>query len=171
MAGLIVDQNNMQQILDTLEDLGKVRLEIGVFAPEGSEMYMIAMVNEYGASITVTPRMRAYFRHVFKINLKKETTAINIPERSFIRNGFEAAKGDIENLVAVMIPAVVAQQVSVDEMMGQLGEYIVGRIHKYIRDGIAPPNAQLTIDRKGSSKPLIDTGRLNQSITYRIVRD
>lgn len=34
-----------------------------------------------------------------------------------------------------------------------------------IQGGIPPPNAQMTIDIKGSSKPLVDSGRLFKAIT------
>jgi hypothetical protein len=44
----------------------------------------------------------------------------------------------------------------------------VGVIKQRIANGIAPPNSPYTIARKGSSKPLIDTGQLRNSITYQV---
>lgn len=59
---------------------------------EGSgETYLtnIARVHEEGALIPVTPKMRAYFRHRWGINLKASTTHITIPARPFIKPTFE----------------------------------------------------------------------------------
>ena len=49
-----------------------------------------------------------------------------------------------------------------------MGVRAQGGIQKRIAAGIAPPLDPATIKRKGSSKPLIDTGQLRSSITYRI---
>ena len=51
-------------------------------------------------------------------------------------------------------------------MLQQLGEVHVGDIQQRIRDLKEPKNSDVTIARKGSSNPLIDTGRLRQSVDY-----
>ena len=47
-----------------------------------------------------------------------------------------------------------------------LGMALVGDVQQRIRNRIPPPNAPYTIARKGSDVPLIDTGRLRQSIDF-----
>jgi hypothetical protein len=42
-------------------------------------------------------------------------------------------------------------------------------VQAYMVNGKFAPLKAKTIKRKGSSKPLIDTGQLRQSITYRVV--
>ena len=51
---------------------------------EGKEMVNIAAVHEFGCTIEVTRKMRVYL-HSIGIHLKKDTTHIVIPERSFLR--------------------------------------------------------------------------------------
>ena len=170
MPGKIVDRNNIPEILDVIKELQTTKLQVGIFAPEGSELFMIAMVNEYGTNINVTPKMRAYM-HYQGIHLKASTTQIKIPERSFIRAGFEYAREDLEKLVDKALPLVLTLKLQPNEFYKLLGEMAVGRIHKYIQDLSSPPNSAMTIKRKKSSHPLIDTGRLTQSITYKVVRE
>lgn len=48
-----------------------------------------------------------------------------------------------------------------------MGLYAVGAIQRYIAEGVPPPNAESTIKRKKSSRPLIDNGIMWQAITFR----
>ena len=45
-----------------------------------------------------------------------------------------------------------------------------GLIQRKIVDGTFEPNAPSTIRKKGSSRPLIDTGRMRQSVNFIIRR-
>ena len=51
------------------------------------------------------------------------------------------------------------------EKAGMLGR---DAVKNYIRQGVPPPNSPVTIARKGSSTPLIDTGSMLNSITYEV---
>lgn len=166
----IVDRNNVKVAVEALENLNKKRLEVGIFAPEGSELWIYAVANEFGATINVTDKMRAYL-HYNGLHLKNTTTVITIPERSFIRAGFEANKDYMNDLIVQLLPSVLIGRMKVDEMYGIVGNAVVGRLHRYLVSLREPPNHPYTIKRKGSSNPLIDTGRLNQSITYRIMEN
>lgn len=44
----------------------------------------------------------------------------------------------------------------------------VGNVQQYMTDLKDPPNAPSTIAKKGSSNPLINTGSLRSSVTYKI---
>ena len=168
MPGVIKDVNNIPQIITAIEDLNKYKLQIGIFAPEGSEQWIIAMVNEYGAEIKVTPKMRI-FLHIKGLHLKASTQFIKIPERSFIRAGFESCKDELEQQVNRMLPLVLSLKLEPKKMYELLGTIAVGRIHKYVQSVRSPANHPFTIAGKGSSHPLINTGRMNQSITYKVV--
>ena len=161
--------NRIPSILAVVDELRNTRLEVGIFAPEGSEEYIIAMVNEYGANITVTDKMRGYLAGK-GLHLKRTTTTIKIPERSFIRAGYEANKEGIERMVTGLLPNVIHGRMTPENFYGMIGEYIVGKLHEYVQAFSSPPNHPFTVQQKGSDHPLIDTGRLNQSITYRVVR-
>ena len=60
----------------------------GVPASAGEHLLMLTHVHEKGATIQVTPRMRAYL-HAQGLHLAATTEAIIIPPRPFIRPAFE----------------------------------------------------------------------------------
>ena len=54
--------------------------------------------------------------------------------------------------------------------MNHLGLRIQRDVQRTIRNLSDPPNSPITIHNKKSSNPLIDTGRLRQSVTYKVVK-
>lgn len=165
----IRDINNVPKVIKIIDELNSMELHIGVFSEDDSHMAMIATVNEYGMNINVTDKMRAYL-HANGIHLAKSTTQVKIPERSFVRKGFDSNQGEFERMAKGLLPSVFKGNISPDKFYKLLGEFIVGKIHKQIQQTTSPPNHPATIAGKGSAHPLIDSGRLNQSITYKVVR-
>lgn len=163
------DETKVPEFLKMLDELHNTHLEIGVFGEEDSEMVMIASVHEFGVKIKVTDKMRAYL-HSIGIHLKPSTKTIKIPERSFIRAGYDKEKENIIRESEKLLEKVMKLELPVDVFFTTLGEIIVGKIQKYLTDLKKPPLHPATIKNKGSSNPLIDTGRLRESITYKVVR-
>jgi phage gpG-like protein len=93
-----------------------------------------------------------------------------IPERSFLRVPLRQNAEGFKKAFQAMIPKVVDGEMTMHQVMSQLGARAVAVSQEAISDGIEPANAESTIARKGSSKPLIDTGALRQSITF-VVED
>jgi hypothetical protein len=89
-----------------------------------------------------------------------------IPERSFLRAGVRAGVPKFNRLNEANLRAVVLGTKTVDQSINLLGVVAVGEVQRQIRHGQYEPLKQATIDRKGSSKPLIDTAQLIQSQTY-----
>lgn len=89
-----------------------------------------------------------------------------IPERSFLRAGLRASFFAITRLNVDSLRAVANNTMSVDTALARTGAVAAGGVQKYIPEGDFVPNAPSTVKAKGSSKPLIDTGHLRQSITY-----
>lgn len=96
-----------------------------------------------------------------------------IPERSFIRSTFD--RPEVLEQLQVMAKgyarAVVADKMTWEVALGRLGAWaaaqIKGTIKRKLTTGPNPQeNAPSTIARKGSSTPLIDTGRLINAITW-----
>lgn len=52
--------------------------------------------------------------------------------------------------------------------MEQVGAFAAGATQQYITDLRDPPNAPYTIEKKGSDNPLIDTGSMRSSVTYKV---
>ena len=152
----------MADLEKSLNDLKGKEIEIGVLGND-SELQMIAHVQEYGATITVTPKMRAWFAYQ-GYPLKASTTSIVIPERSFLRGGRDKNKGKITNKVKTMLPQALVGKVPINTFLEMIGEEYAGYIQKELRDLKSPPNSPMTVDKKKSSNPLVDTGRLMNSI-------
>ncbi|MGE4336223.1 MAG: hypothetical protein AB7E55_09645 [Pigmentiphaga sp.] len=93
-----------------------------------------------------------------------------VPERSFLRVPLRQNAEDFKAVWRAQIPKVVDGELTMHQLMSQLGARAAGVSQEAISEGIAPGNAESTKKRKGSSKPLIDTGALRQSITF-IVED
>lgn len=166
---IIHDESNVKEFLKMLKELSSTHLEIGIFGDSGGDILMIATVQEYGCNIKVTDKMRGYL-HSIGIHLKKETKEIKIPERSFVRGSYDENKNKIIDNADKLLEKVINLELPVSVFFDTLGEYIVGLVQEYMTDLKSPPNHPATIANKKSSNPLIDTGRLRQSITYKMVR-
>ena len=163
----IKDTGDMSEIIKNLQKLNGKKIKVGVFGDDGSDLVMIARVHEYGCEIPVTQKMRAWFA-ANGYPLKKETTVIRIPERSFFRSGYDENIDTISKKIEEMVPDVIAADVDPKVFMDAIGMEFAGLIQKKMRDLKDPPNSQMTIERKGSSNPLIDTGRLVGSIRHEV---
>lgn len=82
--------NNLMQDLDK-----KVSIKVGIIGDKAFEQHPdtkltnahLGAIHEFGATINVTEKMRAYLHHI-GIHLKPTTTTITIPARSFLRDTF-----------------------------------------------------------------------------------
>lgn len=164
----IVDQSNVDRLLAVLAELERLQVEIGVFGEDDSHLLMVARVHEFGCQINVTPRMRGWFL-AQGYPLRRSTTQINIPERSYMRSSFDESENDLIRVVETLLGHVIDLKLSPREFYERVGIWVVSRIQAKIQSLQDPPLAAMTIERKGSSNPLIDEGRLYQSITYRVV--
>jgi hypothetical protein len=62
-----------------------------------------------------------------------------------------------------------SNDLDVDATLDTLGQDIAGRVRESINTLMEPPLAQSTIDRKGFSKPLIDTSLMVKSVEHEVV--
>lgn len=93
-----------------------------------------------------------------------------IPERSFLRATADAKRLEWMALFERALRLAVAGRLTLDQAMGLVGQQAVADIVARIRDGagIPPPLKPATIAAKGSTRPLVDTGRLVQAISYEV---
>jgi hypothetical protein len=116
---------------------------------EGTPLVQIAAVHEFGS------------------------TDGHVPERSFLRSTVSKNRDEYLTLLTAVLdaarkaPAGVGNAV-VRRGLGRLGAKAVGDVKRTITDLDTPPNAPSTIAQKGSANPLIDTGRLRQSIDFEV---
>lgn len=157
--------NKIPKMVDTLQALNGKSVEIGALQGENA---WLAGIHEYGLEIKVTPKMRAYLHHQ-GLHLKDSTDVIKIPERSFLRSGHDENADRILKQTERAISLVIDGKMSVDDLLDLYGQQFVTAIKKYMRDLSSPENHPYTIEQKGSSNPLIDTGGMLESITWRKV--
>jgi len=95
---------------------------------------------------------------------------ITIPERSVLRSTEKENRDKYKDMMKDMLPAVLLGDMRVRTMLGRVGAAAQGDVREKFGSDDLAPNAPLTVELKGSSAPLIDSGQLRQSIDY-IVED
>ena len=94
--------------------------------------------------------------------------AAGIPARSFIRAGVDENLPEIRRVQHALAVQVMRGAVELPVALDRLGAKVTALLQNRIARGIGPENAPATIARKGSSKPLVDTGQLKASITWKV---
>lgn len=154
-----------------LKQLNGKKVKIGIVGESDSKLLTYASVNEYGANIAISDRMRKFLPTI-GIFVKKETTHIVIPERSYIRSTFDNKKYLVELKKKLRIPfeEVLNNKREPETLLEIIGLVYVANIKNTIRTMKEPENHPVTIERKGKEKGLlINSGRLVSSINYEVV--
>lgn len=90
------------------------------------------------------------------------------PERSFLRSTMNEQHAKYADLLANTIPQAIANGMTAYDAYARLGTVASNDVKLKIVNGTFTPLSAKTIARKKSSKPLIDTGMLRQSISYEV---
>ena len=96
-------------------------------------------------------------------------TSRGIPARPFITIAMFKNRRQIRAALRKIAKAQVADGTPVSRSLPKLGAYGAGMIQDQIAANTPPPNAPSTIRQKGSSRTLIDTGRMRQSVTWALI--
>lgn len=141
--------------LDLSEDLNnklkglisksKNKLEVGFFKDAKYENGMavadVAKIQEYGT-------LKIPARPFFRIAIDKNTAKwFNVFKNQFLVNN------------------------NIELSLNQVGEVARGDVVSSITNLMSPPLSEVTIKKKGSSKPLIDTGFLRASVNYKVSKN
>jgi hypothetical protein len=90
----------------------------------------------------------------------------HIPSRPFMRTTFIGdSMKQIQKTAQRIFTEVAETNRGAKEALEKLGLFIAGAIQRNIVKGNFKPNSPVTIARKGSSKPLIDTGTMRRAIS------
>ena len=119
-------------------DFVKVGLPSGA---AGKDLVAIAMFNEFGTRTA--------------------------PERPFMRNALRGNRGHYIDAMSAGAGRIMRLETTKVMVLRQLGVKASGDIQREM-PGTPPPNKPSTIERKGSSTTLVDTGRLRQSVTWKL---
>jgi len=147
-AAVIKDTDKgLKNILKNVQEFKDIVVKVGVQGSEansrneGVRVVDYATANEYGTD--------------------------KIPERSFIRSTVDDNKGFKEEIDHAFTSVITGKDTP-HAAMAKVGiiarDDIIAKINK--GDSRWKPLSEKTKARKKSSKPLIDTGRMKQSITY-----
>lgn len=90
----------------------------------------------------------------------------HIPERSFMRTTFDDEVSNIQNQMTVQWAAVTAGTTTVYRALSLIGLRHETKVKEKINSNIQPKNAPSTIAKKGSSRTLIDTGTMLNTVRY-----
>lgn len=97
--------------------------------------------------------------------------AANIPERSFIRRTMREKQEQIKKMFAAAAKGMIERRLTYQKSCALIGTFLATSVKNRItqEQHIPPPLQPKTIERKGSDRPLVDTGRLVGAITYEVV--
>lgn len=119
----------------------------GIRYPDGTPVVLVAAVNQYGSQ------------------------SMGIPARPFMTEGSKAAlSGDAGKVAAELVPLLNKGKITAAEILKKMGPFAEASF-KGVFTGVAwTPNADYTIQKKGSAQPLIDTSLLRNTLTH-VVRN
>ena len=151
MSGGLEICKRLKQTIKRAEQLNRMQLVVGIPNNENSRTNSDGITN---AELGVIHEFGAPER--------------GIPERSFMRSTVSEENENLGRLGNVQIAEFLEGNTSAHDAFATIGVYLQGKIVEKITDGEFEPNNENTVKRKGSSKPLIDTGQLRASITYEV---
>ena len=93
-----------------------------------------------------------------------------IPPRPFMATTADNNRDKVLDFAGYLVGRMIDGALDATTVLKNLGEFYQAKIQMTIRNAKewAEPNAPSTIKEKGSSSPLIDKGRLVQSIRYEV---
>jgi len=93
-------------------------------------------------------------------------TSRGTPARPFITVAIYKNRSKLQAHMKTIAFGAIRSGTSLESGLAKLGAYATGLIQDQIASSMPPPNAPSTVQQKGSSGTLIDTGRLRQSVTW-----
>lgn len=168
----------------------KISIKVGIIGKEARQKHPdsdltnaeLGAIHEFGATITVTEKMRNYL-HSQGLHLKKDTMTVVIPTRSFLRMPLMSPEGKKELLNVVKskignefkatdLSNKTANKI-LDDTVHLLAEMAYLRVLKAFETGGFgkwAPISEFTAQRRynAGNPPLTDTGDLRRSISYEI---
>ena len=134
----VINHVNINKILKDITSLDGTVVSAGVMDSKNATK---AAINEYGTSkIPQRPFMR---------------TAVSRHGKSWGEKSAKSVQSVIKGMPISQVTELVGMQMKAD-------------ISSTLTNGPWTPNSVVTIAKKGSSRPLIDTGELRASITYKV---
>lgn len=90
----------------------------------------------------------------------------NIRSRPFMRESVDSNEEKIVSFMQAQIVDIIKNRKTAEQAFKEIGVFQKRLMQETISDGSFEKNTKATIKKKKSSKPLIDTGRMRQSVNY-----
>lgn len=162
MAAVFRDTDRgLKALLARIAGAKKAAITVGVHAAEGGATHLEGTASNtsgQGGALSVA-----------EIATIHEFGTGKIPQRSFIRAWADESKASNAQTLKAVAEGIVQGKFTLAQGLDRMGLRFVGEIQARIAKGIPPELAPETIARKGSSKPLINTGQLRSSIRHKVV--
>lgn len=131
---------------------------------DGETFYLadIAFVQNYGSY----SKENESKKEVSVYTKQKDRKKGKIPPRPFGTTTVPRYKEKIFKFFGQEVDKALSGKQTVKKAFDRIGMVVSGYMRKNLHDGEWTPNAQSTIDKKGSDKPLIDKGGMSQAITW-----
>ncbi len=137
---LTSDGRKFQKMLKELADLQvRIGFQQGEAFQDGVDMCDIAAWNELGTE--------------------------HSPSRPFLRKSVDENVDKINGFLQSKKQDLIRGE-SAEQVLKEIGIFQKDLVQEKITEGSFVPNAASTIRKKGSEKPLIDTGRMRKSVNY-----
>lgn len=146
--------------------LDGAKVNVGVLAGENQ---WLASIHEYGCTIPVTDKMRAYL-HSIGVHLKSTTKQIVIPERSFLRAGYDQCRDDVLRQAEKVLSDVLGGTMSEEQYFELVGTLIRDEIKDYAIELSDPPKQDWPTRDPEKNNPLVMSGAMVNGIEYEIKR-
>ena len=154
----------IDKILKNAKQVDGKKVEVGALK---GEHQWLAGIHEYGCTIPVTDKMRAYL-HRIGVHLKKSTKVIIIPERSFLRAGYDDNRDDILRMASQLAGDVMGGTMTADEFLETVGTQLRDVIKDYAIELSDPPKKDFPTSDPKKNNPLVVSGDMINGIDYEI---
>ena len=95
-----------------------------------------------------------------------ELGTVHAPARPFLRQSVDNNESRISSMCRTKLKGIANGTETAQSVYQALGVMQKGLIQQEILSGDFVPNAPATIAKKGSDRPLIDSGRMRQSVNF-----
>lgn len=104
---------------------------------------------------------------VAAVMVANEFGTATAPARPLMRQSAAVIESKLPGFVARRSEEVLAGKLTADEMVNRVGEALVSTVLTTLKAGNFEKNADSTISAKGFNRPLVRSGELGQSLTFR----
>lgn len=158
-------KNELPSMESSVEMLKGRKVVVGHL--DGGEQAWLAGIHEYGCKIEVTPKMRVWL-HAHGLHLKPSTTHITIPERSFLRAGFDEHHEEVIKKCEKALGKTLIKG-DVNDLLEFVGQLLRDKIVDYANDLSSPEKHPFSLEMNpGKTNPLVITGDMINALTFEV---